>query len=313
VNDSPAPAVGFHAGELAVQHRAGVHAAAERLAGMLDTPALDGSVGRFLTEQTFAALTARDHDGRLWITPLTGPPRFLEVTSSVDLRVHTLPAPGSPLRGLLTGQPVGMLAVDFAHRRRVRVNGTLIAVDGDGFGVRVEQAYGNCPRYIHPRVLEPAGTAGPDTAAPAVRRGEVLTAADADLIRGADTFLLGTTHPDRGADASHRGGPPGLVRVEDERTLSWPDYPGNNMFNSLGNLAVDPAAALVFVDFATGDTLLLSGTARVDWTAAGRDDQGGTGRRVRFTVEAVVPGPPVPLRAAEVVAYPHNAPRAGRS
>jgi predicted pyridoxine 5'-phosphate oxidase superfamily flavin-nucleotide-binding protein len=294
VTDSPAPAPGFHAGELAVQHRAGVRDAAERLAGMLDAPDLAGGIGHFLGERTFAAITARDPGGRLWITPVTGPPGFLEITGPADLRVHTVPAPGDPLHELLTGQPVGMLAVEFARRRRVRINGTLAAVDGEGFAVQVDQAYGNCPQYIRQRVLGPAA---PDTVATAVRRGTILSAADTDLIRRADTFLLGTTHPGRGADASHRGGPPGLVRVQDERDLWWPDYPGNNMFNSLGNLAVDPAAALVFVDFATGDTLHLSGTAQVDWSATVADD-GGTGRRVHFTVEALVSGPPVPLRAA---------------
>jgi predicted pyridoxine 5'-phosphate oxidase superfamily flavin-nucleotide-binding protein len=294
MDDAPAPATGFHAGELAVQHRAGVGAAAERLAGMLDAPDLGGGIARFLAERTFAAITARDRDGRLWITPLTGPPGFLEVTGSADLRAHTVPAPGDPLHELLVGQPVGMLAVEFARRRRVRVNGVLTRVDGDGFAVHVDQAYGNCPRYIRQRVLEPAG---PDPVPTMVRRGDALFATDADLVRRADTFLLGTSHP-RGADASHRGGPPGFVTVEDEGTLSWPDYPGNNMFNSLGNLAVDPAAALAFVDFGTGDTLHLSGTAHVDWTATG---DGGTGRRVRLTVEAVVAGPAVPLRATPTV------------
>ncbi len=74
----------------------------------------------------------------------------------------------------------------------------------------------------------------------------------------------------------------------DAAGLWWPDYPGNNMFNSFGNLRRDPAAALLFVDFATGGTLQLSGTAVVEWSApvgAGDDE---SGRRVRFTVERVV-------------------------
>ncbi|MFC5952826.1 pyridoxamine 5'-phosphate oxidase family protein [Pseudonocardia lutea] len=287
---------GFHAGELAVQQRAGVGAAAARLAGMLEPPDLGRGAGRFLAERTFAALTAHDRGGRLWITPVTGPPGFLEAIGLADLRVHTMLAVGDPLHDLPPGQQVGMLAVEFARRRRIRVNGTLTAADRDGLTIRVDQAYGNCPSYIRPRTLEPAG---PEAVVPVVRHGDALTAADVDLVRRTDTFLLGTTHPDRGADASHRGGPAGFLRVTDERTLWWPDYPGNNMFNSLGNLAVDPAAALLVVDFATGDTLHLSGTAQVDWTATGADDEGGTGRRVRFAVEALVAGPPIALRAGD--------------
>jgi hypothetical protein len=81
-----------------------------------------------------------------------------------------------------------------------------------------------------------------------ILRSETLGAEDIALIGGADTFFLGTVHPSRGADASHRGGTPGFVRVEGGQ-LWWPDYRGNNMFNSFGNLEVDKTAALLFVDF----------------------------------------------------------------
>ncbi len=149
----------------------------------------------------------------------------------------------------------------------------------------------------------------PTPARHATPAGDTLGAEQLDLVRGADTFFLGTTHPTRGNDASHRGGPPGFVRVEDERTLWWPDYPGNTMFNSLGNLAVDPAASLLFLDFATGRSLHLSGRAALDLVDAGSPgDDAGTGRVVRFRVDAVTEGSPLPLRAAHVAAYSRNPP-----
>ncbi|MEJ2863766.1 pyridoxamine 5'-phosphate oxidase family protein [Actinomycetospora flava] len=283
---------GFHDGELAVQQRAGVRRAADRLEGMLDAPALDGGAGRFLGERTFAALTAHDATGRLWTSPLTGAPGFLETLGSSTLRVAAGPGVGDPLHALPAGQPVGMIAIEFSRRRRFRVNGTLTAV-GEDLLVEVDQAYGNCPQYIHPRVLE---TGAPGDVARG-RRGDGLDAQDTALIGRADTFFLGTVHPERGADASHKGGPAGFVRVEDERTLWWPDYAGNNMFNSLGNLVVDPAVALLFVDFTTGATLQLSGTARLDWHTD-PDVEGGTGRRVVVRVDAVSRDGRVPLRAA---------------
>ncbi|MGB8503905.1 pyridoxamine 5'-phosphate oxidase family protein [Mycobacterium sp.] len=83
-------------------------------------------------------------------------------------------------------------------------------------------------------------------------------------------------------DASHRGGPPGFVRMDGE-TLWWPDYPGNNMFNRFGNLAADPTAALLFIDFRTGHTLHLSGAATVQWDIPGDpDDDSHTGRGAHF-------------------------------
>ncbi|WP_197506788.1 pyridoxamine 5'-phosphate oxidase family protein, partial [Mycobacterium sp. E136] len=119
-------------------------------------------------------------------------------------------------------------------------------------------------------------------------RSDTLQPSHAALITRADTFFLGTEHPTRGVDASHRGGPAGFVRLDGNR-LWWPDYPGNNMFNSLGNIAVDPAAAVLFIDFTTGATVAVSGTAAVVWPDDDHDED-GTDRGVTFTAEAIVSG-----------------------
>lgn len=284
----PMADIGFHDGELAVQRRAGAEAEAARLSRMLEPAELTGGIAVFLAARTFAALTARDNAGRLWVTPLTGSPGFLTAASPATLTVSaTIPA-GDPLHGLEPGQRVGLAVMEFAARRRVRVNGTLTEVTGGRLVVEAEQAYGNCPQYIQQRVL----TLGSRDRAGAavVRRDTALSPGDAGLIRAADTFFLGTTHPERGADASHRGGPPGFVRVEGDQ-LWWPDYPGNNLFNSFGNLAVEPQAALLFLDFTTGDTLQLSGTAQIEWGEPGRaGDDGHTGRLARFTLQQLAAG-----------------------
>ena len=281
----------FHEGELAVQQRAGVRAEADRLAGMLAPPHLDGGPARFLGDRTFAAFTGRDGEGRLWTSPLVGPPGFLDATAT-SLRIHALPPSGDPLRDLQAGQPVGLIAVDYARRRRLRVNGVLAERNADGLRVDVDQAFGNCPKYIRPRHLE--GDVGPVDVA-AASRGTALSAAQRAVLAGTETFFLGTTHPGRGVDTSHRGGPPGFVQVEDG-ALWWPDYPGNNMFTSFGNLAVDDTAAVLFPDFTTGTSLQLSGRATLEWVPPGSaGDDGGTGRRVRFTVQRVASGP-LPVR-----------------
>jgi predicted pyridoxine 5'-phosphate oxidase superfamily flavin-nucleotide-binding protein len=295
---------GFHTGELAVQHRAGVEAQAARLVRMLEPVEMDGGIARFLSDRTFAALTGRDRAGRLWVTPLTGRPGFLSVTSATTLHVSTTLPADDPLHGLPTDQQVGMVVVEFATRRRVRVNGTLIQAGGGRLVIEVEQAYGNCPQYIQQRVLVPdyldqAGTGD-------VRHNSALSSEDIELIRGADTFFLGTTHPERGSDASHRGGPPGFVRV-DGGQLWWPDYAGNNMFNSFGNLAIDPETALLFLDFTTGRTLQLTGTAEIEWGEPGRPgDDGHTGRRVRFTLQRLVAGHLLAARQTAYSPYPRN-------
>ncbi len=74
-------------------------------------------------------------------------------------------------------------------------------------------------------------------------------------------FFIASFHPVGGADASHRGGRPGFVRIENDGRIGFPDYPGNNMFNTLGNLAGHSRVGLLFVDFATGDLLQVAGRA----------------------------------------------------
>ncbi len=286
----------FHEGELRVQEQAGVREAARRLTPMLDSPDLSGGMSAFLAQRTFAVIAARDGHNRLWASALRAAPGFL-TGADHTLRVGVAPGPGDPLYRLPAGQPVGMIAIEFAARRRVRVNGRLTSSDPDHLVIDVDQAYGNCPQYIRRRTLSAAASpSAGDWDAPT----DHLDDADRALISAADTLFLGTSHPRAGVDASHRGGPPGFVDVDGD-DVWWPDFPGNNMFNSLGNLAVDPAAALLFVDWLGGGVLAISGTARVSWTGSA-----GTGRTVRFHTEAVARGRVPALRAEDVQRGTHS-------
>jgi hypothetical protein len=266
-----------------------VEAEAARLAPMLAPAELRGGLAAFLAARTFAVLAARDPDGRLWASPLTGPAGFLTATSPATLRISAAIPAADPLHGLPAGQQAGLIAVEFATRRRLRVNGTITQAGDGSLTIDADQAFGNCPRYIRQRTLA-ADAPGQAAAGGQGRRGTTLDAADIAVIRGADTFFLGTAHPERGADASHRGGPPGFTRVEGGE-LWWPDYPGNNLFNSFGNLAVNPEAALLFIDFRSGLTLHLSGSASIEWGQPGAPgDDGRTGRRVRFSPRRLAAG-----------------------
>ena len=111
-----------------------------------------------------------------------------------------------------------------------------------------------------------------------------------ELLEGSSS-VVGTTNPEGLVDVSHRGGPPGFVHVErsGERTLlTLPDYAGNNLFNSLGNIQVNPRAGFVACDFATGDLLLLTGPARVLWDAPERVHFARAERLLQIEVEAHV-------------------------
>src|SRR5262249_43471248 len=115
-----------------------------------------------------------------------------------------------------------------------------------------------------------------------------LTAAQRRAVEGADTLFVASIHEGTGADASHRGGQPGFVRVLDERRLRIPDYAGNNMFQTLGNIAADPRVGLLFVDWASGTTLQLSGRARILWDRGDYAGMSGAERAVEVEIDQVV-------------------------
>jgi uncharacterized protein len=299
-------AEGFHEGERRVQRRAGVRDEASRRVGMLSAPSFNGGMSRFVADRDLAMITAHDAAGRLWASPLYGWPGFC-TAQGATLVVSSHPLDGDPLHDLQPEQQVGILLVDFGKRRRLRVNGTLARVEPHELEITADQAFGNCPQYIQQRDVH--RKAGVDPKATArVRHTDTLEPEHIARIEDADTFVLGTAHPTRGADTSHRGGTPGFVRVDGGR-LWWPDYPGNHLFNSLGNLVEDPAAALLFMDFASGTALQLSGEAEVEWTAPGAPgDDGGTGRRVRFTPHRVVSTTGLPYQLLDLQPYPKNPP-----
>ncbi|HVQ31938.1 MAG TPA: pyridoxamine 5'-phosphate oxidase family protein, partial [Vicinamibacteria bacterium] len=249
----------FHPGELAVQARAGVAEEAERV-GRIIGDALPSAFHPFLAEQRMAIAASVDEGDRVWASLLTGSPGFLRALDEERVLVEGGFAPEDPLlRNLAANPALGLLAIDLARRRRLRVNGRGVR-DGTRIFLAVEQAYGNCQKYIKPRLVEPVGDGGAT-----MRRATFLDAGQREWIAGADCFFIASRHPERGADASHRGGGAGFVSVVGPGTLSFPDYPGNNMFNTLGNIEAQPKVGLLFLDFEKGGMLQLTGRASLEW------------------------------------------------
>ncbi len=250
----------FHDGELAVQQRAGVAAEAAAVGGIV-TAAISSAAARFLARQRMAVAGSLDASGRPWASLLTGPEGFLRAVDDRLLHVQATPRAADPLAANLAGRPeLGLLAIDLATRRRLRVNGRGLLRDSALF-LLADEVYGNCPKYIQRRQPAPPGP----EAVPTQRRSAELDRDQQAAIARADTFFIASFHPSGGADVSHRGGRPGFVHVADPRRLSFPDYPGNNMFNTLGNLVRHPRVGLLFVDFESGDTVQLAGRATIRW------------------------------------------------
>jgi predicted pyridoxine 5'-phosphate oxidase superfamily flavin-nucleotide-binding protein len=274
----------FHSGELEMQERAGVRDQAAKIGSGIhaEIPLL---AHEFLRARRFVVVANTDPAGAMWASLLTGKPGFLEPVDARTLRVHAWPLGGDPLgEGLVDDAAVGLVAIDLANRKRMRLNGRVVTREGE-FDVATREVFGNCPKYIQARVLEDPDPASATPAAAATTR---LDERQRRWVSTADTFFIGTRHAERGADASHRGGNPGFVRVVDGSRLSWPDYSGNRMFQTLGNLARDRHAGLLFIDFDAGGTLQLAGRARIDWDEKRLRDFVGAERIVDFEIDRVV-------------------------
>ncbi len=277
----------FHPGELAVQERAGVSSQAQKV-GRIIASHMPPGADRFLAALPILFQGGVDAQGDVWASALTGDPGFATVTGPQDVEVRANPVPTDPLnRYGQPGVPAGFLAIDLATRQRFRFNGEATHAD-DTLRVAVNQAYGNCPKYIQRRAVTVHDA--PLAAGPAVT-GSALTTGDIDLIRRADTFFIASTAQGHGTDVSHRGGAPGFVRVTDQGEITFKDYAGNNMFQTLGNLTSDPRAGFLFIDFMTGDTLQISGRAEVQWASPCDQDFTDTGRSVTFTPDRVIRTP----------------------
>ncbi len=264
----------FHAGEQAVQERLGVRERVEQAGRRV--------VRRFMPDQhreLFEALPyllvgSVGEGGAVWASLLLGEPGFVRAVSARRLEVTATPLPGDPLAThWKLGAPLGALGIELATRRRNRVSGRIVALSERGFALEVEQSFGNCKQYIQSRAFD--FTPASRRLAPEVEASRLSADAVRLLERTDTTFIATSSRAPRqggneGVDVSHRGGLPGFVRAEAAEAgsvLTMPDFSGNFLFNSFGNLEVNPRAGLLALDFASGDVLSLSGTARVLWDA----------------------------------------------
>ena len=271
----------YHEGERALQERAGTRAMADKIGNAVHGKLTDDR-REFLASLRFVLVGGLDSAGRLWATARFGEPGFVHVVGDAALRIEGRVPVADPLAGaLMLGAPIGLLAIELAARHRLRINGTIAESDETGLTISTAEVFGNCPKYIQRRTVRAV-------AASAAGGGMISPTIGADaraMIEEADTFFLATRHAERGVDVSHRGGRPGFVRVTGPSTIEWPDYSGNGMFLSLGNLALDPSAGIFVVDFESGRTLHLTGSAIVDWSPERTARHTGAERVIVFQLD----------------------------
>jgi len=153
-----------------------------------------------------------------------------------------------------------------------------------------------------------------ETRALADRLGQVtmrkaFTEEDRLFIQRSALFFVATADADGRPDCSYKGGLPGFVRVLDDRTLAIPDYDGNGMYRTWGNVLVNPHVGLLFLDFEQPRRLRVNGTARL-----GKDDPllaqfPGAVFIVRVEATRIFPNCPRYIHRMQLVEHSPYAPR----
>jgi predicted pyridoxine 5'-phosphate oxidase superfamily flavin-nucleotide-binding protein len=304
----------YHSGERAIQEMTGERDKAI-LNGRYIAGALSPRASGFLEQQQMCALGWRSPAGEVWASVLTGRQGFARAEDSgamLALRLDDeadILSVSPPFAALRVGDPLGVLFLDPSKRRRLRTNGRVVDLHEYSLAIAIDQAYPNCAKYIQQRTIAP--TTSSDKIGPReIETGDVLTAALRLWIGTADTFIVASAHPGGSVDCSHRGGAPGFIRLHGDE-LRIPDYPGNSMFNTLGNFELNPSAGLAFLDFAANRQLKLTGHVSLDLNAGKVDgdahDTGGTGRWWTFKPTKWIVAPlNLPMRWDFVEASPFN-------
>lgn len=280
----------WHAGEQQLQAHVGVVERMETLGRRVIRNEMPDQHRTFYQQLPFMLYGAVDADGNPWASVLEGEPGFAHSPEPGLLQFSSLPAADDPAQ-LSEGAAIGLLGIELHTRRRNRINGRVGGVSTDGFGVTVQQSFGNCPQYIQLRQFRTVPLADPATRI--AQHLNELDGATSAVIAEADTFFVASyvdVDGERSVDVSHRGGQAGFVHVEGNR-LTIPDFAGNLFFNTLGNLLVNPRAGLLFIDFNSGDLLQLSGRTEIILEGPQVEAFQGAERLWTFHVEHVVRRP----------------------
>lgn len=135
---------------------------------------------------------------------------------------------------------------------------------------------------------------------------------DAAFISQLDMFFLATADEQGRPNCSYKGGEPGFVRVVDEHTLAFPNYDGNGMYLSLGNVNRNPEVGMLFIDFERGHRMRVNGTASIELDDELLPEWPGAQFVVRVRVREVFPNCPRYIHRYQLVRRSSFVPRADR-
>ncbi|KAH7346628.1 oxidoreductase-like protein [Rhexocercosporidium sp. MPI-PUGE-AT-0058] len=270
------------------------HAGEDEMHKLLRIPPQDNPTQPCLTPQAantligapLIALGTLDEQGRPWTTVWGGEAGFSRAIAQGIIGVRTTvdrendpvvkvlmgdKADGEVIQVQGTGKMVSGLTINLETRKRVKLYGRMVAgalaATEEGIGevqlvVKIEQSLGNCPKYLNKKQIVP------HIPQPKLVSSDLkLPQGAIDLLAKADLFFISSSNHESDMDCNNRGGPPGFVRIlsntESDVTLVYPEYSGNRLYQTLGNLRTTPRAGLILPDFETGNALYVTGTTEI--------------------------------------------------
>jgi len=282
-----------HSKELAAQDKAGTRGVAAELAvGKRSALSFSSNHDAFLAAQSFAVLANVDLKRQsVWVTPLFGKAGDLTAISEHEIAVSTSCIPNSEILEFIEpGTPLSLLGIDLDRRIRHRINGTSLSsmnLESRELRLQVEEHSPNCPKYINRRqIIHPSNNAPALNRAAKTEIRTQLTLDDQTFVRKMDTLWIGSYAPNVGADCNHRGGQPGFIRVISPSIIEWPEYRGNGMFFTSGNLESCDRSGVALVDFESGSIIQITGRATVDWAHDGSYE--GASRKIIFHITSLI-------------------------
>jgi len=136
-----------------------------------------------------------------------------------------------------------------------------------------------------------------------------FTDSDRTFIHQCPMVFVATAASSGHPDCSYKGGLPGFVRVLDDKTLVFPDYDGNGMYRSWGNLDSNPHIGLLFIDFQNQSRLRVNGTAKISSDDPMISEYPGSVFIIRMTVEQIFPACPRYIHKMHLVELSAYVPR----
>ena len=214
----------YHEGELQVQRHLGVLDEGAMNSRVIQNSIINGAL-RFINQLPMVVFGSLDQEQNVWASVFIGKPGFMEaedertVTFDLSRMMHN---PFDPFwENIQKNSQVGMLAIELASRRRLRINGTITRISDTALRLHVEESYPNCPKYIQKRHLTLSLT-GFDLAPSSSEQGKGLGLNQHTLITKADTFFVASVHPGTGCGCLAPWRPP---RVREDCRRPDPSHP----------------------------------------------------------------------------------------